>query len=86
MITGLLAWLMHRGYHVLAVPSWERKVRVLAIWLTQALFGRDILSLASVQHPREAFVAGGEPPMSSARAGGLLDHDRTAAPADALHR
>jgi NADH dehydrogenase len=46
---------------VLAVPSWERKVRVFAIWLTAALFGRDILSLASVQHPRDAFVRGGEP-------------------------
>ncbi|MGW4589378.1 NAD(P)/FAD-dependent oxidoreductase [Amycolatopsis thermoflava] len=61
VVTGLPAWLMHRGYHVLAVPSWERKVRVLAVWLTAALFGRDILSLASVQHPREAFVTGGEP-------------------------
>ena len=27
VITGLPAWLIHRGYHVLAVPSWERKVR-----------------------------------------------------------
>ncbi|NBH07613.1 FAD-dependent oxidoreductase, partial [Amycolatopsis sp. SID8362] len=62
VVTGLPAWLMHRGYHVLAVPTWERKVRVLAVWLTQALFGRDILSLASVQHPRDAFVAAGLPP------------------------
>ncbi|MFJ7216102.1 NAD(P)/FAD-dependent oxidoreductase [Amycolatopsis sp. NPDC098790] len=62
VITGLPAWLMHRGYHVLAVPSWERKIRVLAVWLTAALFGRDILSLASVQHPREAFVSGGARP------------------------
>jgi NADH:ubiquinone reductase (H+-translocating) len=61
VITGFPAWLMHRGYHVLAVPSWERKIRVLAVWLTAALFGRDILSLAEVQHPREAFVTGGEP-------------------------
>ncbi|TDD29323.1 NAD(P)/FAD-dependent oxidoreductase [Kribbella turkmenica] len=60
VITGLPAWLMHRGYHVLAVPSWERKIRVLAIWLTAAVFGRDIVSLASVQHPRAAFVTGGE--------------------------
>jgi NADH dehydrogenase len=44
---------------VLAVPTWERKIRVLAIWLTGVLFGRDIVSLASVQHPRDAFVAGG---------------------------
>ena len=42
--------------------SWERKIRVLAIWLTAAVFGRDIVSLAAVQEPRRAFVAGGEPP------------------------
>ncbi|MDX3070844.1 NAD(P)/FAD-dependent oxidoreductase [Streptomyces sp. MI02-7b] len=59
VIKGLLAWLMHRGYHVLAVPTWERKVRVLTVWLTAAAFGRDLVSLASVQHPRYAFVAGG---------------------------
>jgi NADH:ubiquinone reductase (H+-translocating) len=59
VIKGFPAWLMHRGYHVLAVPTWERKIRVLAIWLTGVLFGRDIVSLASVQHPRDAFVAGG---------------------------
>ena len=61
VIKGFPAWLMHRAYHVLAVPSWERKVRVLAIWLTAAVFGRDIVSLASVQDPRRAFVTGGEP-------------------------
>ncbi|NMO52997.1 FAD-dependent oxidoreductase [Actinoplanes sp. TBRC 11911] len=62
VIKGLPAWLMHRGYHVLAVPSWERKVRVLVIWLAAFVFGRDIVSLASVQTPREAFVTDGEPP------------------------
>lgn len=61
VVKGLPAWLMHRGYHVLAVPTWERKVRVLAVWLTAAVFGRDIVSLASVEHPRDAFVWGGEP-------------------------
>lgn len=61
VIKGLPAWLMHRGYHVLAVPTWERKVRVLAVWLTAALYGRDIVSLASVQRPREAFVSRGNP-------------------------
>lgn len=61
VIKGLPAWLLHRGYHVLAIPTWERKARVFATWLTAALFGRDIVSLASVEHPREAFVSGGEP-------------------------
>jgi hypothetical protein len=69
VIKGFPAWLMHRGYHVLAVPTWERKIRVLAVWLTAALFGRDIVSLASVQHPREAFITGGEPMISRAGAG-----------------
>jgi NADH dehydrogenase len=68
VIKGLPAWLMHRGYHVLAVPSWERKARVLAVWLTAVVFGRDIVSLASVQDPRRAFVTGGEPaPVDHAR-------------------
>lgn len=60
VITGFPAWVMHRGYHVLAVPTWERKVRVAAVWATALLFGRDIVSLASVQNPRRAFETGGE--------------------------
>ncbi|MBD8079026.1 NAD(P)/FAD-dependent oxidoreductase [Cellulosimicrobium arenosum] len=57
VVRGRLAWLMHRGYHVLAIPTWERKVRVLAVWLTAGVFGRDVVSLASVQQPRAAFAA-----------------------------
>jgi NADH dehydrogenase len=57
VIKGLPAWLMHRGYHVLAIPTWDRKVRVLSIWLVAFLYGRDIVSLASVQRPHEAFRA-----------------------------
>ncbi len=57
VITGLLGWLMHRGYHVLAVPTWERKIRVLLVWVAALFYGRDIVSLLSVQHPRAAFVA-----------------------------
>jgi NADH dehydrogenase len=48
---------MHRGYHVLAVPTWSRKVRVLLLWVSTFLFGRDIVSLESVQKPRAAFLA-----------------------------
>lgn len=57
VIKGLPAWLMHRGYHVLAVPTWERKIRVLFVWIAALFYGRDIVSLQSVQHPRAAFVA-----------------------------
>ncbi|SCG77440.1 NAD(P)/FAD-dependent oxidoreductase [Micromonospora humi] len=61
VVRGFPAWLMHRGYHVLAVPTWERKVRVLAVWATAVPFGRDIVSLRSVQHPRDAFLTGAGP-------------------------
>jgi NADH dehydrogenase len=76
VIKGFPAWLMHRGYHVLAVPSWERKARVLAIWLTAAVFGRDIVSLASVQDPRHAFVTGGEPLEPSPEPPAPFEHAR----------
>ncbi|GAB3088376.1 NAD(P)/FAD-dependent oxidoreductase [Isoptericola nanjingensis] len=61
VVRGRLAWLVHRGYHLLAVPTWERKARVLAVWLTAAAFGRDVVSLASVQTPRAAFAAATTP-------------------------
>ena len=61
VITGPVAWLMHRGYHVLAIPTWERKFRVLAVWITAVFAGRDVVSLLSVQEPRKAFVSGGVP-------------------------
>ena len=55
VVTGFLAWIMHRGYHVLAVPTWERKIRVLAAWILSFALGRDIVSLEQTQHPRDAF-------------------------------
>lgn len=60
VITGFPAWVMHRGYHVLAVPTWERKFRVLLIWISAVFAGRDITSLASVKDPRRAFLTGGK--------------------------
>jgi NADH dehydrogenase len=71
VITGFLAWVMHRGYHVLAIPTWERKVRVLLVWASAVVFGRDIVSLLSVQHPRRAFVNSAVP-VGAAVSGGEL--------------
>jgi NADH dehydrogenase len=58
---GFFAWLIHRAYHLYAVPTWERKIRVLSGWLVSALFGRDIVSIEDAQHPTSAFVQGGMP-------------------------
>ncbi|MEV6285780.1 FAD-dependent oxidoreductase [Kribbella sp. NPDC051770] len=65
VVKGFLAWLMHRGYHVLAVPTWDRKIHVLAVWITAVFYGRDIVSLASVQRPREAFVTEADEPRAA---------------------
>lgn len=60
-ITGFPAWVMHRGYHVLAVPTWERKLRVSLVWLGALFLGRDIATLELVQHARESFRAEATP-------------------------
>lgn len=54
-IKGFLAWLAHRGYHGLAMPTWERKLRVIAGWLGNVVLGRDMANLEAVQTPRAAF-------------------------------
>jgi len=54
-ITGLLAWFMHRGYHGLAIPSGERKIRVFAGWVWNFLLRRDIVSTSAGKTPRLAF-------------------------------
>jgi NADH dehydrogenase len=55
VLKGFLAWAIHRGYHVLAIPTWERKLRVLAIWALAVPLGRDAVSLRSVQQPGYGF-------------------------------
>ena len=67
-ITGLLAWLMHRGYHGLAMPSWERKFRVLWDWWNNLWLGRDIVSLSATLEPRAAFEEFASRPKPSAAA------------------
>ena len=54
-VTGPLAWLMHRGYHGFAMPTWERKIRVLSGWVLNVVLGRDTVSIAASEHPRAAF-------------------------------
>jgi NADH dehydrogenase len=52
---GFIAWVAHRGYHGLAMPMWERKLRVVGGWLANFLLRRDIVSIAATKQPREAF-------------------------------
>jgi NADH dehydrogenase len=54
-ITGFPAWVMHRGYHGLAMPTWERKIRVIGNWVMNVFVGRDVASIAAVEAPRAGF-------------------------------
>ncbi|WP_329313902.1 NAD(P)/FAD-dependent oxidoreductase [Streptomyces sp. NBC_01278] len=49
------AWLMHRSYHLSRIPTFNRKMRVLAEWTLSGLFKREIVSLGSLEHPRAEF-------------------------------
>ncbi|WP_344736933.1 NAD(P)/FAD-dependent oxidoreductase [Microbacterium awajiense] len=64
-LKGFIAWLAHRGYHGLAMPTWERKWRVLWGWWNNLWLGRDMVNLSTVQSPRyvfEEFAARPRPP------------------------
>jgi NADH dehydrogenase len=54
-VKGLIAWFMHRGYHGLAIPMWERKIRVFGNWILNFLLRRDTVSLEARSFPRAAF-------------------------------
>ncbi|MBS3177479.1 MULTISPECIES: FAD-dependent oxidoreductase [unclassified Pseudoclavibacter] len=54
-LTGVLAWLAHRGYHDLAIPTVERKIRVLTGWINNFVLGRDFVSLSARETPRAGF-------------------------------
>ena len=54
-IKGLIAWFMHRGYHGLAIPMWERKIRVFGNWIMNFFLRRDMVELSARTTPRAAF-------------------------------
>jgi NADH dehydrogenase len=55
-LRGFPAWFMHRTYHVSRVPTFNRKARVVLDWTLALFFKRDIVSLGSLQRPREEFT------------------------------
>jgi len=54
---GRWAWLLHRAVHLWRVPTFDRKARVLADWLLTGVLRREIVSLGSVESPRDGFLA-----------------------------
>lgn len=61
-LRGFFAWVAHRGYHVMAMPTGNRKIRILIGWVGQFLMGRELVSLGSLHDPRQEFRNASVPP------------------------
>ncbi len=48
---GLPAWLIARTYHLLLMPGWGRRLRLLIDWNVALVFGRDASSPGSLGNP-----------------------------------
>ena len=79
-LRGFPAWFMHRTYHVSRVPTLNRKIRVVLDWTLALFFKRDVVSLGSLQRPREEFS---EASAMSLLAVTVIGHDRPGIIADA---
>jgi len=62
-VRGFLAWVLHRTYHVFAMPTVDRKLKIMAGWTASLIFRREVVALGSVmQNPRHEFLAAAVPP------------------------
>ena len=61
---GFLGWFLHRSYHLLAMPTWTRRVKIAMDWTVALLFPRDLAQLGSLGRPRDPFerASGDQPP------------------------
>ena len=55
-LRGMTAWTAHRGYHVYAMPTINRKVRIMMDWFAAVVFRRDLASFGSAARPGAAFA------------------------------
>jgi NADH dehydrogenase len=60
-VKGFAGWFLHRSYHLWAMPTIGRRVRIALDWTIALLFPRDITQFGSFEDPRGPFrrAAGG---------------------------
>lgn len=54
-VRGFLAWVLHRTYHVFAMPTINRKLRIMAGWTGSLLLRREVVALGALHDPRQEF-------------------------------
>jgi len=52
---GFLGWFLHRSYHLFAMPTLTRKVKIAMDWTVALLFPRDLAQLGALERPLEPF-------------------------------
>ncbi|MEJ3652459.1 NAD(P)/FAD-dependent oxidoreductase [Actinomycetes bacterium KLBMP 9759] len=74
---GIIAWLLHRSYHLMQMPTWNRKIRVAFDWFGAFVLGREVVSLGQINEPRAEFhrVAGPPKPVAVADPVGSIQAD-----------
>src|SRR5947208_3206762 len=55
-VKGYPAWFMHRTYHLLRIPSFNRKVRVVIDWTLALFLRREVVALGELHEPRGSFT------------------------------
>ncbi len=54
-VKGFAGWFLHRTYHLWAMPTIGRRVRIALDWSIALLFPRDVAQLGSFEHPHDPF-------------------------------
>jgi NADH dehydrogenase len=54
-LRGFPAWFAHRSYHLYAMPTLTRRVKIAADWTVALLFPRDLAQLGSLERPLRPF-------------------------------
>ncbi len=55
-LRGVVAWFMHRTYHLSRMPTFNRKIRIVADWTEALLFRREVVALGQLHEPRAEFL------------------------------
>jgi NADH dehydrogenase len=55
-LRGIAAWFMHRTYHLSRMPTFNRKVRIVADWTAALLFHREVVALGQINDPKADFM------------------------------
>lgn len=54
-LRGFFAWAAHRGYHLMAMPTLSRKIRIASGWTGAYLMRRELVPLGPLHDPRAEF-------------------------------